>query len=243
MLATLVVLIATGFPVAFTLMGTAVGFALLGNALGFFDAHWLTALALPRARPHERRPAAGGPGLHLSRRDPAAHHAFHRPAGDHGGALRGTRGRPRHLEHRARGSARADHRRRRRHGAHDRIAHAPQHARRRLRPPLRERHRLLRRHARHHHPAVDHPHHAFGPDAARGARYGGAGRRLGQRELPADLPRARCCPWRSCSAPTSPTRSALRCSRRGRARASPPQQRPRLTLAARGREPRPAARD
>jgi len=45
MLATLVVLIATGFPVAFTLMGTAVGFALLGNALGFFDAHWLTALA------------------------------------------------------------------------------------------------------------------------------------------------------------------------------------------------------
>jgi tripartite ATP-independent transporter DctM subunit len=46
MLATLVVLITTGFPVAFTLMGTAVGFALLGNALGFFDAHWLSALAL-----------------------------------------------------------------------------------------------------------------------------------------------------------------------------------------------------
>ncbi len=46
MLATLVALIMTGFPVAFTLMGTAVGFALLGNALGFFDAHWLSALAL-----------------------------------------------------------------------------------------------------------------------------------------------------------------------------------------------------
>jgi tripartite ATP-independent transporter DctM subunit len=46
MLATLVVLLTTGFPVAFTLMGTAVGFALLGNALGFFDAHWLSALAL-----------------------------------------------------------------------------------------------------------------------------------------------------------------------------------------------------
>jgi TRAP-type mannitol/chloroaromatic compound transport system permease large subunit len=46
MLATLVVLLTTGFPVAFTLMGTAVGFALLGNALGFFDSHWLSALAL-----------------------------------------------------------------------------------------------------------------------------------------------------------------------------------------------------
>src|SRR5260221_8983009 len=46
MLPTLVALIMTGFPVAFTLMGTAVGFALLGNALGFFDAHWLSALAL-----------------------------------------------------------------------------------------------------------------------------------------------------------------------------------------------------
>ena len=46
MLATLVVLLTTGFPVAFTLMGTAVGFALLGNALGFFDAHWLSALSL-----------------------------------------------------------------------------------------------------------------------------------------------------------------------------------------------------
>jgi tripartite ATP-independent transporter DctM subunit len=45
MLATLVMLIMAGFPVAFTLMGTAVGFALLGNALGFFDAHWLSALA------------------------------------------------------------------------------------------------------------------------------------------------------------------------------------------------------
>ncbi len=46
MLVTLVVLIMTGFPVAFTLMGTAVGFAVLGNALGFFDANWLSALAL-----------------------------------------------------------------------------------------------------------------------------------------------------------------------------------------------------
>lgn len=46
MLATLVVLFTTGFPVAFTLMGTAVAFALLGNALGFFDARWLSALAL-----------------------------------------------------------------------------------------------------------------------------------------------------------------------------------------------------
>jgi tripartite ATP-independent transporter DctM subunit len=46
MLATLVVLLTTGFPVAFTLMGTAVGFALLGNAFGYFDAHWLSALAL-----------------------------------------------------------------------------------------------------------------------------------------------------------------------------------------------------
>ena len=46
MLATLVVLLATGFPVAFTLMGTAVGFALLGNALGYFDTNWLSALAL-----------------------------------------------------------------------------------------------------------------------------------------------------------------------------------------------------
>jgi tripartite ATP-independent transporter DctM subunit len=46
MLATLVVLLMTGFPVAFTLMGTGVAFALLGNALGFFDAHWLSALAL-----------------------------------------------------------------------------------------------------------------------------------------------------------------------------------------------------
>jgi len=45
MLATLVVLIMTGFPVAFTLMGTATGFALLGSALGFFDARWLSALA------------------------------------------------------------------------------------------------------------------------------------------------------------------------------------------------------
>jgi tripartite ATP-independent transporter DctM subunit len=45
MLATLVVLLTFGFPVAFTLMGTAVGFALLGNAFGFFDAHWLSALA------------------------------------------------------------------------------------------------------------------------------------------------------------------------------------------------------
>jgi len=44
MLATLVMLVMTGFPVAFTLMGTAVGFALLGNALGFFDAQWLGAL-------------------------------------------------------------------------------------------------------------------------------------------------------------------------------------------------------
>ena len=46
MLATLVLLAMTGFPVAFTLMGTAVAFALLGGALGFFDAHWLQALAL-----------------------------------------------------------------------------------------------------------------------------------------------------------------------------------------------------
>jgi tripartite ATP-independent transporter DctM subunit len=46
MMATLVVLLMTGFPVAFTLMGTATGFAILGNALGFFDAHWLSALAL-----------------------------------------------------------------------------------------------------------------------------------------------------------------------------------------------------
>ena len=46
MLATLVVLFTTGFPVAFTLMGTAVAFALLGNALGFLDARWLSALAL-----------------------------------------------------------------------------------------------------------------------------------------------------------------------------------------------------
>jgi len=46
MLATLVALLMTGFPVAFTLMGTATGFAILGNALGFFDAHWLSALAL-----------------------------------------------------------------------------------------------------------------------------------------------------------------------------------------------------
>jgi tripartite ATP-independent transporter DctM subunit len=46
MMATLVVLLTTGFPVAFTLMGTATGFAILGNALGFFDAHWLSALAL-----------------------------------------------------------------------------------------------------------------------------------------------------------------------------------------------------
>ena len=46
MLATLIVLLMTGFPVAFTLMGTGVAFALLGNALGFFDAHWLSALAL-----------------------------------------------------------------------------------------------------------------------------------------------------------------------------------------------------
>jgi tripartite ATP-independent transporter DctM subunit len=46
MLATLVVLLTTGYPVAFTLMGTAVGFALLGNAFGILDAHWLSALAL-----------------------------------------------------------------------------------------------------------------------------------------------------------------------------------------------------
>jgi tripartite ATP-independent transporter DctM subunit len=46
MLATLVVLLTTGYPVAFTLMGTAIGFALLGNALGFFDSHWLSALSL-----------------------------------------------------------------------------------------------------------------------------------------------------------------------------------------------------
>jgi tripartite ATP-independent transporter DctM subunit len=46
MLAALVVLLATGFPVAFTLMGTAVGFALLGQAFGILDAHWLSALAL-----------------------------------------------------------------------------------------------------------------------------------------------------------------------------------------------------
>ncbi|MGZ5035836.1 MAG: TRAP transporter large permease [Usitatibacter sp.] len=46
MLATLVVLLTAGFPVAFTLMGTAVAFAALGNALGFFDAHWLSALSL-----------------------------------------------------------------------------------------------------------------------------------------------------------------------------------------------------
>jgi len=45
MLVTLVVLIMTGFPVAFTLMGTAVGFAVLGNALGFFDANWLSRFA------------------------------------------------------------------------------------------------------------------------------------------------------------------------------------------------------
>ena len=44
MLAALVLLVLTGFPVAFTLMGTAVGFALLGNALGFFDSIWLQAL-------------------------------------------------------------------------------------------------------------------------------------------------------------------------------------------------------
>jgi len=46
MLATLVVLLLAGYPVAFTLMGTAVGFALLGNAAGWLDAHWLDALAL-----------------------------------------------------------------------------------------------------------------------------------------------------------------------------------------------------
>jgi tripartite ATP-independent transporter DctM subunit len=46
MLATLVVLLLAGFPVAFTLMGTAVAFALLGGALGWLDAHWLEALAL-----------------------------------------------------------------------------------------------------------------------------------------------------------------------------------------------------
>ena len=46
MIATLVALLMTGFPVAFTLMGTATGFAILGSALGFFDAHWLSALAL-----------------------------------------------------------------------------------------------------------------------------------------------------------------------------------------------------
>lgn len=46
MLLTLVLLIFTGFPVAFTLMGTAVGFALIGNALGFFDANWLSALSM-----------------------------------------------------------------------------------------------------------------------------------------------------------------------------------------------------
>src|SRR5258705_301673 len=45
MLATLVLLLMSGFPVAFTLMGTAVGFAMLGGALGFFDATWLSALA------------------------------------------------------------------------------------------------------------------------------------------------------------------------------------------------------
>jgi tripartite ATP-independent transporter DctM subunit len=46
MLATLMALLLTGFPVAFTLMGTAVAFAALGAALGFFDATWLGILEL-----------------------------------------------------------------------------------------------------------------------------------------------------------------------------------------------------
>jgi tripartite ATP-independent transporter DctM subunit len=46
MLVTLIALLLTGFPVAFTLMGTAVAFAALGGALGFFDATWLSALEL-----------------------------------------------------------------------------------------------------------------------------------------------------------------------------------------------------
>ena len=46
MLATLVALLLTGFPVAFTLMGTAIVFALVGGAFGFFDATWLSALEL-----------------------------------------------------------------------------------------------------------------------------------------------------------------------------------------------------
>jgi tripartite ATP-independent transporter DctM subunit len=46
MLVALVVLLSVGFPVAFTLMGTAVAFAMIGGALGFFDATWLSVLEL-----------------------------------------------------------------------------------------------------------------------------------------------------------------------------------------------------
>jgi TRAP-type mannitol/chloroaromatic compound transport system permease large subunit len=34
-----------GFPVAFTLAGTALGFAVIGNLFGVFDFAYLTALA------------------------------------------------------------------------------------------------------------------------------------------------------------------------------------------------------
>ena len=46
MLVTLMALLLTGFPVAFTLMGVAIAFAGLGAALGFFDATWLGSLEL-----------------------------------------------------------------------------------------------------------------------------------------------------------------------------------------------------
>jgi len=45
MVVTLGGLLLCGFPVAFTLMGTAVAFAMAGNLLGLFDATWLSALA------------------------------------------------------------------------------------------------------------------------------------------------------------------------------------------------------
>ena len=146
-----------GFPVAFTLVGTAVAMAALGWLVGLFDFHLLSALPLRIIGLMENDLLQAVPlflylGVVLERTTLAADLLE-----GMSGPVRQARRRHRCRQLRHRRAVRTHDWRGRRHRVDHRAFGAAEHAQCRLRQAPSERHRVLRRHAGHHSATFHHP--------------------------------------------------------------------------------------
>ena len=88
----LTILLLIGFPVAFTLMGTALLFGLIGFGWGFFNPFTPSYLG-----GHDQLHPPGGPAVHFHGSDARAFEARRGPPGNDGSAVRKDAGRARHI--------------------------------------------------------------------------------------------------------------------------------------------------